>query len=121
MLCTCIGILRQGRLSRIGTVERLRDVIGRPYSMNVLVRDMPAIKLESLVQFVEGTFAGCVLTARHTAHLSFQIPYKEMKWPKLFRSIKQITLAFSIDGFLIGSATLGEIFVRVARVSNPEQ
>ena len=121
MLCTCIGILRLGRLTRIGSMERLRDTTQRSYSLKLLVRERQPIKMDALVNFVEGTFKGCVLNDRHTNILSFQIPHEEMEWPKFFRCLKQVDLAYSIRGFHIGSATLEELFVRVARVPIQQQ
>ena len=111
-LCTHIGLIGKGILVRIGRIHLLRESVNFPYSLHVIIRQMPSFKVEEIINFICERIPECQHTDRDAALLKFQIAKDIMDWNKLFECLTKVEQSYSIEGFTVGDATLDDIFIK---------
>ena len=116
-LCTHIGLISKGILVRIGRIHLLRENVNFPLSLRVIIRQMPSLKVDEIINFICERIPACQLTDRDAALLKFQIAKDHIDWKKLFECLTKVKQSYSIEGFTVGDATLDDIFIK----NDPEE
>lgn len=118
ILCTRIGIMQKGHLVQFGTIPYLRECVGRPYSIKVMLRDAQHSKTTALVDMIQSMFPSCVFCYHQGALLAFNIPSGGFNLEKVFDMFGKLKKDFLVDEFLVGPVSLMDIFEIVANIGD---
>jgi len=110
MVCTRLGVLRNGRISYDGSHVAMRQSYGPQYFLRMVVHQLEPDRVTALIAQVEDLFPECQSSCL-AALLNFTIPRDtDVNWDTVFCFLDQVASDFSVNEFSIGLATVDDCF-----------
>lgn len=114
-LCSRIGIMVNGNLSALGSVQHLKSRYGNGYILEIHVAQN---NLDNVLHNVQTTFNGSVLTEQHFGHLKFQLPNISSSLSNIFQWMESQKQQYDIRDYAVSQTSLEQIFVQIAQTNN---
>lgn len=120
-LCTKIGIMINGELKCIGSLQHLKNRYGEGYTLLVKIKSSTAhespqkTNLNEFIRFVFESFENTELKENRHGYLNFHISNKSAsQLSKIFSTIEENKLKYSIEYYAVTETILEQIFLNFA-------
>lgn len=131
-LCSRVGIMVNGGLACLGSLEHLKQKYGKGYHIEI---NADASRLDEIRRFVAELFPGAVETEYHAGRIKYLIAKPvsantradgspdpgAISLATIFSRIEASKQRLGIHDYLVGGASLESIFVQIARSQDQAQ
>lgn len=121
VLCTNIGIMVNGELKCLGSLQHLKSKYGEGYTLLTKVRlnesdrHSDEDKVGQFIEFILDTFAGSVLKEARDGYVNIHINDNSTRLlSSLFCAIENCKERFSIEYYVVTQTNLEQIFLNFA-------
>jgi ABC-type multidrug transport system ATPase subunit len=111
-LCNRIGIMINGQLKCLGSIQHLKNKFGQGYYMEFASHERYTRDIQS---FVAKNFNGAVLEEVHSGRLKYQLPRDNVSLASIFGLIEENKDRLRIDDYCVSQSTLEQIFLVMAK------
>ena len=115
-LCTRMGIMVNGELKCLGSLQHLKSVYGDGYTLLVKLNG-PELKIlcEQFVQEINENFSNSILKENRDGFVNLQIKDNSIRMlGSIFNLIEEIKLKYSIEYYFVTQTKLEQIFLNFA-------
>jgi len=122
-ICTRMGILVNGHLLCLGSLQHLRNKFSHGYTITVKLQNSSDTETSEELQertnkmqtFISDTFPESVIKDHHHKDLiCYQVKTRVLKWSEIFGIMERAKETYQIDYYTVGQITLEQIFVEFA-------
>jgi len=126
-LCSRVGIMVNGQLACLGSLEHLKHKFGRGYFVEIATDEH---RVEDVRRFVQELFQGAEEQEHHSGRLQYLIPRQTgagggegggLTLASIFRRIESRKHDLSIHDYGVSQASLESIFVNIAKSQDQAQ
>ncbi|CAN7991068.1 unnamed protein product, partial [Ixodes pacificus] len=114
LACDRIGIMVDGQLQCLGTLQHLKEKFGRGYTLMISLKDGQETDPAAVKSAVEEAFPGIRLRDQREHSLNFNMTNK-LAWSELFTRIEAFEQRFKFAHAFVSDSTLEHIFVEFAQ------
>jgi len=113
-LCSRIGIMVNGTLRCLGSIQHLKSKFGGSYFLEINVR--PGVGTEKVQDYVSSTFEGAVLEEHYGDRIKYQLPSQlDLSLSDLFGAVEQAKERLDIADYALSQTTLEQVFILMAK------
>lgn len=116
--CDRVGILVNGELACLGSIQHLKERFGRGYSITVKLPAERTADARELHTTMQRTFPGIYLRDCYQGVLEYQLETR-LPWSSLFERASEVQAVHQCEDFLISDTTLEQVFIRLAKCRRP--
>jgi ABC-type multidrug transport system ATPase subunit len=116
-LCTRMGIMVNGELKCLGSLQHLKSVYGDGYTLLVKINAPQQIALlcEQFIQEINEKFPNSILKENRDGFVNLQIKDNSIRMlGSIFNLIEEIKTRFSIEYYFVTQTKLEQIFLNFA-------
>jgi ABC-type multidrug transport system ATPase subunit len=115
-LCSRVGIMVNGALACIGSLEHLKQKYGKGFQVEIHTSEH---RIDDVRAFISDLFDGAEEQEYHAGRIKYLIPKQEgahaITLAQIFSRIEAQKDALAISDYGVGGASLEQIFVTIAR------
>ncbi|XP_064455094.1 retinal-specific phospholipid-transporting ATPase ABCA4-like [Ornithodoros turicata] len=116
--CDRVGILVNGELACLGSIQHLKERFGKGYSITVKLPAHRTSDASALKVTMERVFPGIQLRDCYQGLLEYQLDTC-LPWSSLFQRASDVQALHQCEDFLISDTTLEQVFIRLAKRRHP--
>lgn len=116
-LCTQVGIMVNGELKCLGSLQHLKSKYGEGYTLLVKIAldETNDEKINEFINFVNSTFENSVLKEQKDGFINIHINDNSVKMlANIFSMIEKVKTKYSIEYYAVTQTKLEQIFLNFA-------
>lgn len=113
-LCNRIGIMVNGKLKCLGSVQHLKNRFGEGYTLTMKIKQTSAGSVDAAHEIVMGKFAGVELKSRHNGLLVYKLPSEGIQLPEIFGVLEETRSITQLEDYSLSQTTLDQVFISFA-------
>ncbi|XP_053149562.1 cholesterol transporter ABCA5-like isoform X2 [Hemicordylus capensis] len=121
-VCDRVAIMVSGKLRCIGTVQHLKNKFGRGYCLEMKLKEVPDNQQKHHLQMkILNIFPNASHQESFASILAYKIPKEDVHSLALaFAELEEVKNAFNVEEYSFSQATLGQVFVELAKEQEEE-
>ncbi|KAK8757582.1 hypothetical protein V5799_004787 [Amblyomma americanum] len=113
-VCHRIGIMSEGQLQCLGSLQRLKDRFGRGYTLVLRLTPKERSREKEVQKAIAKAFAGATLKDYTEGVFKFHL-WQKLRWSEVFARVNELQRHYTFEHAFVSDCSLEEIFVDIAR------